>query len=118
MLTDIDVQPADNGGVNVDLSFTGGVPELRSYRLDSPPRVALDLAEAQSGLTNRRIKVGRHGIEQITALEGNGRTRLVVTLSEPQAFTSSVQDNHLRLTFEADSRRSPRPFSQHCFRRA
>ena len=109
VLTDIDVQPADNGGVNVDLSFTGGVPELRSYRLDSPPRVALDLAEAQSGLTNRRIKVGRHGIEQITALEGNGRTRLVVTLSEPQAFTSSVQDNRLRLTFEADSRRSPRP---------
>lgn len=108
VLTDIDVQPADNGGVNVDLSFTGGVPELRSYRLDSPPRVALDLAEAQSGLTNRRIKVGRHGIEQITALEGNGRTRLVVTLSEPQAFTSSVQDNRLRLTFEAGSRRSPR----------
>lgn len=109
MLTDIDVQPADNGGVNVDLSFTDGVPELRSYRLDSPPRVTLDLAGTQSGLASRRLDVGKHGIEQITTLEGNGRTRLVVTLSEPQAFTSSVQDNRLRITFGADASRSSRP---------
>ena len=46
VLTDIDVQPADSGGVNVDLRFTGGVPELRSYRLDAPPRVSLDLVGA------------------------------------------------------------------------
>ena len=50
VLTDIDVQPADSGGVNVDLRFTGGVPELRSYRLDAPPRVSLDLVGAQSCL--------------------------------------------------------------------
>lgn len=99
VLTDIDVQPADSGGVNVDLRFTGGVPELRSYRLDAPPRVSLDLVGAQSGLSSRRMNIGRHGIEQITTLEGNGRTRLVVSLAEPQTFTSRVMEDRLRLTF-------------------
>ncbi|MGO1430511.1 MAG: type IV pilus secretin PilQ, partial [Halomonas sp.] len=49
------------------------------------------------------------GIEQITALEGNGRARLVVNLSESQAFTSSVLNNRLRITFSADASRSSSP---------
>lgn len=106
VLTDIDVQPAENGGTHLDLRFTGSVPELRSYRLDSPPRVSLDLAATQSGLADRRINVNRHGIEQITALEGNGRTRLVINLSEPQTFTSRVLGDRLRITFAADASRS------------
>ncbi|WGI26110.1 type IV pilus secretin PilQ [Halomonas alkaliantarctica] len=109
VLTDIDVQPAENGGTYLDLRFTGGVPELRSYRLDSPPRVTLDLAATQSGLADRRINVNRHGIEQITALEGNGRMRLVVNLSELQAFTSSVLGDRLRISFDADDSRSSTP---------
>ncbi|EHJ93581.1 Fimbrial assembly protein pilQ [Vreelandella boliviensis LC1] len=109
VLTDIEVQPTENGGAHLNLRFTGGVPELRSYRLDSPPRVTLDLAATQSGLAGRRINVNRHGIEQITALEGNGRTRLVVNLSESQAFTSSVLDDRLRISFDAAASRSSTP---------
>ncbi|MCH4810845.1 type IV pilus secretin PilQ [Vreelandella neptunia] len=115
VLTDVDVQPDDNGGVNVDLRFTGGVPELRSYRLDSPPRVALDLADTQNGLASRRLSINSHGVEQITALEGNGRTRLVVNLSETQTFTSRVLDDRLRITFAsatspaADTSLNPSP---------
>ncbi|MGY0553794.1 type IV pilus secretin PilQ [Vreelandella sp. 2A-K22] len=109
VLTGIEVQPAKNGGTHLDLRFTGDMPELRSYRLDSPPRVTLDLAATQSGLTDRRINVNRNGIEQITALEGNGRTRLVVNLSESQAFTSRVMDDRLRITFASGASRLPSP---------
>lgn len=109
VLTGIEVQPAKNGGTHLDLRFTGDMPELRSYRLDSPPRVTLDLAATQSGLTDRRINVNRNGIEQITALEGNGRTRLVINLSESQAFTSRVMDDRLRITFASGASRLPSP---------
>ncbi|MFB9866797.1 type IV pilus secretin PilQ [Vreelandella sulfidaeris] len=108
VLTDIEVDSTTNGGVHLDLRFTGGVPELRSYRLESPPRVALDLAATQSGLANRRLTVGSGGVEQVTAVEGNGRTRLVVNLSEPRVFSSSVQGDRLRLTFAAEE---PNPAS-------
>ncbi|MEL7965178.1 type IV pilus secretin PilQ [Vreelandella neptunia] len=109
VLTDIGVQPAENGGAHLDLRFTGGVPELRSYRLGSPPRVTLDLAATQSGLSNRRINVNNLGIEQITALEGSGRTRLVVNLRESQTFTSSVLGDRLRITFASGANRSLSP---------
>ena len=106
VLADIDIPPAEQGDAHLDLRFTGGVPELRSYRLDSPPRVALDLVATQSGLADRRINVNRHGIEQISVLEGNGRTRLVVNLSEPRTFTPHVLGDRLRITFAADASRS------------
>lgn len=99
VLTDIEVQSADNGDVSIDLYFTGGVPELRSYRLDSPPRVALDLADTQNGLSSRRLDIGRGGVEHLTALEGNGRTRLVVNLNQSKNYTPSVMDDRLRITF-------------------
>ncbi|MEA2119850.1 type IV pilus secretin PilQ [Halovibrio sp. HP20-50] len=107
VLTDIEVQPAENGGTYLDLRFTGDVPELRSYRLDSPPRVTLDLADTQSGLAERRLTVNRSGIDQITALEGNNRTRLVVALSESREFTSQLLDDRLRVTFAPTAGNTP-----------
>lgn len=103
VLTDIEVHNADNGEVGLDLRFTGGVPELRSYRLDSPPRVTLDLAGTQNGLASRRLEIGRGGIKQITALEGNGRTRLVVNLSETKNVSPRVMDDRLRINFTSAS---------------
>ncbi|MDQ7727972.1 type IV pilus secretin PilQ [Halomonas sp. SpR8] len=107
VLTDIEMQQADNGEVNVDLRFTGGVPELRSYRLDAPPRVTLDLPDTQNGLARRRINIDASGVEQITALEGNGRTRLVVNLHDAREFSSQVLDDRLRITFAATSGNAP-----------
>lgn len=107
VLTDIEVHNADNGEVGIDLRFSGGVPELSSYRLDAPPRVALDLANTQNGLTSRHLEINRSGIEHITALEGNGRTRLVVSLDESKAYTPSVMGDRLRITFGSTASGTP-----------
>lgn len=112
-LTGIEVQQVDNGEVNLDLRFTGGMPELRSYRLNNPPRVALDLADTQNGLAERRITIDRNGVQQITALEANGRTRLVVSLSESREFTSQALDDRLRVTFASDASSAPSNVSSH-----
>lgn len=107
ILTGIEVQQVENGEVNLDLRFTGGVPELRSYLLNNPPRVALDLADTQNGLADRHINIDRNGVQQITALEGNGRTRLVVGLSESREFTSQALDDRLRVTFASAASSAP-----------
>jgi len=112
-LTGIEVQQVDNGEVNLDLRFTGGMPELRSYRLNNPPRVALDLADTQNGLAERRITIDRNGVQQITALEANGRMRLVVSLSESREFTSQALDDRLRVTFASNASSAPSNVSSH-----
>ncbi|WP_404376889.1 type IV pilus secretin PilQ [Vreelandella aquamarina] len=103
VLTDLDVRQTSRGEVELVLQFSGGVAELRGYRLNTPPRLALDLAGAQSSLPQRRINVDSAGVERITALEGNNRTRLVVDLSEPLEYTSRVEGDQLRITLSPES---------------
>ncbi|WP_249976890.1 type IV pilus secretin family protein [Vreelandella olivaria] len=103
VLTNMDVRQTDTGEMELVLQFSGGVAELSGYRLDAPPRLALDLAQTQSGLAQRRVNVGSGGVERVTALEGSGRTRLVVDLSEPLNYRSRVEGDQLRITLEAVS---------------
>lgn len=106
VLTHMDVHQADSGEVELVLQFSDGVAELSGYRLDAPPRLALDLADTQSGLAQRRLNVGSGGVERVTAIEGNGRTRLVVDLAEPLDYRSQVEGDQLRISFVAPTSRS------------
>ncbi|WP_404471521.1 type IV pilus secretin PilQ [Vreelandella venusta] len=109
VLTGMDVHQADSGEVELVLQFSDGVAELTGYRLDAPPRLALDLADTQSGLAQRRLNVGSGGVERVTAIEGNGRTRLVVDLVEALDYRSQVEGDQLRISFVAPSRSEPAP---------
>ncbi|AQU83400.1 MULTISPECIES: type IV pilus secretin family protein [unclassified Halomonas] len=103
VLTNMDVRQTSSGETELVLQFSGGVAEMNSYRLDAPPRLALDLADTQSGLAQRRVDVGSGGVERITALEGSGRTRLVVDLNEPLEYRSRVEGSQLRITLGVPS---------------
>ncbi|MDP3534392.1 type IV pilus secretin PilQ [Halomonas sp. M1] len=109
VLTQMDVRQADSGEMELVLRFSGGVAELTGYRLDAPPRLALDLADTQSGLAQRRLNVGSGGVERVTAIEGNGRTRLVVDLSEPLDYRSQVEGDQLKITLGAPSSNAAAP---------
>ncbi|WP_240538698.1 type IV pilus secretin family protein [Halomonas sp. SH5A2] len=101
VLTDLDVRETQGGDVTLELRFSGDVPELNGYPLTDPPRLTLDLADTQNGLAERRIRVDQGGIEGITALEGSGRTRLVLDLERPRQFRSSVSGDRLTVTLSA-----------------
>ncbi|SES30507.1 type IV pilus assembly protein PilQ [Vreelandella subterranea] len=101
VLTDLDVRKTQSGAVALELRFSGDVPELNGYPLVDPPRLALDLAATRNGLAERRTRVDLGGIESITALEGNGRTRLVLDLEAPRQFRSSVSGDRLTVTLAA-----------------
>lgn len=101
VLTDLDVRETQGGDVALELRFSGEVPELNGYPLTNPPRLALDLADTQNGLAERRTRVDLGGVEGITALEGSGRTRLVLDLEAPRQFRSSVSGDRLTVTLAA-----------------
>ncbi|MCO7247174.1 type IV pilus secretin PilQ [Halomonas sp. Mc5H-6] len=101
VLTDLDVRETQGGDVALELRFSGDVPELNGYPLTDPPRLALDLADTRNGLAERRTRVDLGGIDSITALEGSGRTRLVLDLETPRQFRSSVSGDRLTVTLPA-----------------
>ncbi|XKH60806.1 type IV pilus secretin PilQ [Halomonas sediminis] len=98
VLTDLDVRRTTAGDVEIDLYFSGPLPELRGYRLDEPPRLALDLADTSSALKQRRQEVGVAGVERITALDSGSRTRLVVELAQAHPYVTSQHESHLRVS--------------------
>ena len=103
VLTNVDVRQTHSGDVELVLQFSGGVAQLSGYRLDAPPRLALDLADTQSALAQRRIGVNSGVVEQVTVLEGSGRTRLVVYSNESLDYTARVVGEQLRVTLASGS---------------
>ncbi|MDN3557575.1 type IV pilus secretin PilQ [Halomonas maura] len=97
-LTNLDFRQGAGGALEVDLDFSGPVPEVRGYRLDDPPRLTIDLMETSSGLERRRQELGIGGVERVTALEAGSRTRLVFDLAGPLPYDTAQLGNRLRLS--------------------
>ncbi|MCG7601430.1 type IV pilus secretin PilQ [Halomonas sp. McH1-25] len=79
-LNGLDFGQRADGQLEVTLHFSGEVPEVRGYRIDSPPRLAIDLMNTASRLERRRYELGLVGVNDVVALEAGGRTRLVFNL--------------------------------------
>ncbi|MBR9923865.1 MAG: type IV pilus secretin PilQ [Gammaproteobacteria bacterium] len=109
LLTNVDVRQTNNGDVELVLQFSGGVAQLSGYRLDAPPRLALDLAETQSAIAQRRIVVSSGIVEQVTVLEGSGRTRLVVDSNAPLGYTARAIGEQLIVTLASGGSVSSTP---------
>ena len=96
-LTDLSFRQGELGELLVDLTFSGGVPEVRGYRLDEPPRLTIDLMDTTNALERRRIDLGIGGVEQVTALEAGSRTRLVFHMEGALPYDTVQQGDQLRL---------------------
>ncbi|MDX1465743.1 MAG: type IV pilus secretin PilQ, partial [Halomonas sp.] len=68
-LTDLAFRQGTDGALEVELDFSGPVPEVRGYRLDEPARLTIDLMDTASALEHRREELGMAGVERVTALE-------------------------------------------------
>jgi type IV pilus assembly protein PilQ len=97
-LDDLDFRQGSGGELEVDLNFSGPVPEVRGYRLDDPARLTIDLMDTASRLDQRRYDLGIAGVQQLTALEAGSRTRLVFDLEAPLPYNTSQQGDRLRLS--------------------
>ncbi|AXY42847.1 type IV pilus secretin PilQ [Halomonas sp. JS92-SW72] len=96
-LEGLDFRQGSGGELEVDLQFTGPVPEVRGYRLDDPARLTIDLMETANRLDQRSYALGIGGVRQVTALEAGSRTRLVFDLEGPLPYNTREQGNRLRL---------------------
>jgi type IV pilus assembly protein PilQ len=98
VLTDLNVDHANADRVDINLQFFGEAPPVKDYRLDSPHRLMLDLADTRSALDRRRFDINHPGVERVTAVEGNGRTRLIINLAEAYEYTAQQDGDFLRIS--------------------
>lgn len=97
-LRDIQFTPNSGGGVEITLQLDGPASDAQVFTTDDPPRIAVDLPETVNAVAERRIAVGSGATSSITAVEANGRTRVVVDLFRAASFESRADGNRFVLT--------------------
>jgi len=97
-LQSVSASPLPGGKVQLTLSFSGPAVAPQAFSTNTPPRIAMDFADTRNGLAQRSYDLGQGTAQSVSAVEANGRTRVVVNLSQPSPYVTSVQGNQLLVT--------------------
>jgi type IV pilus assembly protein PilQ len=94
----IDVQPLPGQQLELRLRTNGTAPEPMAFTIENPARISLDLPNTALGLANRRRDVNAGPLTSILAAEANGRTRIVLNLSNMVPYQTRVQGDSVYVT--------------------
>jgi len=101
-LTGIDFASLPGDGTEIKLLFDAVPPEPRSYTIEQPARIALDLHGVSNGLAEKNHPISKGNTQSVTVLEASGRTRVIVNLVELVAYQATVVGNTLVLRLGAE----------------
>jgi type IV pilus assembly protein PilQ len=75
----------------VRMQFSGQPPEPSGYTIEQPARIVLDFPGVQSGLEKNRFPLSLANAKSAMILEGDGRTRLILNLTELASYHSRTE---------------------------
>ena len=85
--------------VQLTLRMTQRPTEPIAFSTNNPARVILDFPNTRVGLTNKTVQVKEGAVLTATAIEGEGRARVSLSLVKPVSYTTVVDGNDYVLTF-------------------
>ncbi|WP_201533493.1 type IV pilus secretin PilQ [Psychrobacter ciconiae] len=86
------------------LSFNGTPVQPKAYQLKDPSRLVLDFEKVQNGLVSRSTDYNTGLVNNITTLNNDDTTRLIVGLTKEGSYTTAVSGNELLLTITEPNR--------------
>ena len=75
-----------------------------AYQLANPSRLVLDFDQVQNGLSTRATNYNTGMVKDITALNNDSTTRLIVGLKQEGSYTTAISGNDLLLTLSEPNR--------------
>ncbi|HET7931064.1 MAG TPA: type IV pilus secretin PilQ [Rhodanobacteraceae bacterium] len=100
-LKSVSASPLDGGKVQLTLTFTGPAVAPEAFSTNTPPRIAMDFADTTNALPERSYSIGQGSAQMLSAVEANGRTRVVVDLTQPAPYVTRVEGNQVIVTIGA-----------------
>lgn len=97
-----DVQAVSLEGERTLITFTlsEAAPEPTVFSVEQPPRLSIDLPQTRSAVAERHRRLNAGTARGLTVAEADGRTRVVVELTQVTPHAVQVQGNRVLLTLE------------------
>jgi type IV pilus assembly protein PilQ len=99
-LQSIDVAGLPGNKAQITLTLSNPAPAPLSFTIDNPARIALDFPNTSNGLAQRSQDIGIGMAESLTAVEAQGRTRVVVNLVDMVPYEAHAEGNKIILTVQ------------------
>ena len=85
----------------IALTMSGPVEAPKSFTIDNPARIALDLPDTTNELNEKRVSFSAGLLQNVSTVEAGGRTRVVLSLTALTPYTTSVRGNQLLVTLDS-----------------
>jgi len=102
-LQGVDVSSLPGDKVQIILNMAEPTEKPLSFTIDNPARIALDLPDTRNALGTKSRNIGVGLAKSLTAIEAQGRTRVVLNLVETAPYDLKSEGNRIVLTIGADA---------------
>ena len=85
----------------IALTMSGPAKAPKSFTIDNPARIALDLPDTANDLNEKRVSFSAGLLQNVSTVEAGGRTRVVLNLTALTPYTTSVRGNQLLVTLDS-----------------
>ncbi|MEZ5568986.1 MAG: type IV pilus secretin PilQ [Halioglobus sp.] len=96
-IQDIEFSSRPGSKFEVRVEFNEPPPEMKTYSIEKPARIAVDFPNTTSSLDNKRFSLPYGNATKAAVLESGDRTRLVVNLVKLVPFETRVEGNNMFL---------------------
>ena len=97
-LQDMAVSSLPGDRLQLTFRFSSAAPTPLAFTIEDPARIALDFPGTRNELKQRNQEIGIGVARSITSAEAQGRTRVVLNLSQLTTYESQVIGNEVVLT--------------------
>jgi type IV pilus assembly protein PilQ len=94
-LLDLHFNSLPGGSFEAQLEFDSPPPTPQGYTIEKPARIALDFPGVTSQVKEKKHTLGYENASSAVILESAGRTRLILNLLQPAAYTTRIEGNTL-----------------------
>ena len=86
--------------IQVQIRMSGAPAKPAVFTTSNPARIALDFPNTRVNMSRTSIKVGTGAVSSVNAIEAQNRTRIVLNLVKPAAYTSSADNQSYTITVD------------------
>lgn len=103
-LESVDVIGLAGNKTQIVLTMSKPAATPLSFTIDNPARIAFDFPETSNGLQQRTQNIGVGMTRSLTAIEAQGRTRVVINLTEMVPYEAHAEGNKIIITIQGSGK--------------